>query len=65
VTAPPEGSLAPSNDGRVMLESPNDIIWELMNGRLKVPINEVERAVKALEKAKNEDSSLYWILLKE
>jgi N-acetyl-anhydromuramyl-L-alanine amidase AmpD len=42
----------------------NDIIWELMNGKYKVEITEVDNAVKALEKAKNEDSSLYWILYK-
>ena len=49
-----------------MLESGNDIVWELMNGRLKVEITEVERAVKALDKAKKntEFSSLYWILYK-
>jgi hypothetical protein len=53
-----------SNNGRMLLESANDIIWELMNGELKVPIDEVDRAVMALERAKNENSSLYWILYK-
>lgn len=48
------------------LESANDIIWELMNGSLKVPISEVGKAVKALDKAKasTEFESLYWILYK-
>ena len=46
------------------LTTANEIIWELMNGKLKVEITEVDRAVKALEKAKAEDSSLYWILRK-
>ncbi len=60
-TAPPEGSLIPSSNGRVLLESANDIIWELSQ---RIKIHEVDRAVAALEKAKNEDSSLYWILYK-
>jgi hypothetical protein len=49
-----------------MLESGNDIIWELMNGKHKVEILEVDKAVKALDKAKNtpEVASLYWILYK-
>ena len=48
------------------LESANDIIWELMHGSLKVKISEVDRAVRALENAKQsaEFSSLYWILRK-
>lgn len=46
------------------LESANDIVWELMNGPLKVEISEVDRAVDALNKAKTENSSLYWILKK-
>ena len=46
------------------LESANDIIWELMNGKLKVQISEVDKAVKALDEAKKENSSLYWILYK-
>ena len=48
------------------LESGNDIIWELMNGKHKVKISEVKRAVTALDKAKNNHdySSLYWILYK-
>ena len=48
------------------LTSANDIIWELMHGRHKVEITEVDRAVKALDKARQsaEYSSLYWILRK-
>ncbi len=46
------------------ITSANDIIWELMNGKYKVEINEVNKAVNALEIAKKEDSSLYWILYK-
>ena len=48
------------------LESGNDIIWELMYGKHKIKINEVSKAVQALDKAKtNPDySSLYWILYK-
>lgn len=48
------------------LESGNDIVWELMNGKHKVKITEVERAIKAVDKAKNDAnySSLYWILYK-
>lgn len=46
------------------LTSANDIIWELKNGPLKIEINEVDKAVEYLEKAKEEESSLYWILYK-
>lgn len=48
------------------LERGNDIIWELMNGKYKVQIDDVNRAVKALDKAKDnpEFMSLYWILYK-
>jgi N-acetylmuramoyl-L-alanine amidase CwlA len=48
------------------LETGNDIIWELMNGKHKVKIGDVKRAVVALDKAKNsqEYMSLYWILYK-
>lgn len=51
---------------KAMLESGNDIIWELMNGQYKVEITDVPRAVKSLDKAKyNADfSPLYWILYK-
>lgn len=48
------------------LETGNDIIWELMNGKYKVEIIDVNRAVAALDNAKNskEFMSLYWILYK-
>ena len=46
---------------KIMLETPNDIIWELSQ---MIEINETDRAVKALEQAKKENSSLYWILYK-
>ena len=48
------------------IETGNDIIWELMNGKHKVKIDDVNRAVVALDKAKtsNEYMSLYWILYK-
>ena len=48
------------------LTSGNDIIWELMNGKYKVKIENVDKAVKSLDKAKdNQDfNSLYWILYK-
>ena len=48
------------------LETGNDIVWELMNGKLKIKIDDVNGAVKALDKAKKtpEFASLYWILYK-
>ena len=48
------------------LTSANDIIRELMHRKLKVNITEVDRAVKALDKARQsaEYSSLYRILRK-
>lgn len=48
------------------LESGNDIVWQLMNGTPKIDISEPERAIKALDKAKNdaEFMSLYWIIYK-
>lgn len=48
------------------LETGNDIVWELMNGKHKIEINEVDKAVRALDAAKKntEFSSLYWILYK-
>ena len=51
---------------KVMLESGNDIVWELMNGKHKIEITEVERAIKAIDNAKKstEFLSLYWILYK-
>ena len=49
-----------------MLETGNDIVWELMNGKLGIEITEVERAVKALDDAKKnpDTASLYWIIYK-
>ena len=60
----PNYSLVKEN--KKMLETGNDIIWELMNGKYKLEILEVDKAVKALDKAKNmpEVASLYWILYK-
>lgn len=46
------------------LETSNDIIWELMNGEHKIEIQDIDKAINFLEKAKKEDSSLYWILYK-
>ena len=46
------------------LTSANDIIWELMHGKLKVEISDVDRAVDELDKARRVDGSLYWILRK-
>lgn len=48
------------------LETGNDIVWELMNGKHKIEITEVQRAVKAIDDAKKNEnfSSLYWILYK-
>lgn len=51
---------------KIMLETGNDIVWELMNGRHKIEITEVQRAIKAIDEAKKNAkfSSLYWILYK-
>lgn len=51
---------------KIMLESGNDIVWELMNGKHKIEITEVQRAIKAIDDAKKNAnfSSLYWILYK-
>ena len=49
---------------KMVLTSANDIIWELKNGKYKVEINEVDRAVKCLDEAKRQNNSLYWILYK-
>ena len=48
------------------LETGNDIVWELMNGKYKLKITEVDRAIKALDKAKHsqEYMSLYWMFYK-
>ena len=50
----------------VKLESGNDIVWELMNGKYKIEITEVQRAIKAIDNAKNnaEFSPCYWMLYK-
>lgn len=49
-----------------MLESGNDIVWQLMNGKPKIVINEPKRAIEALDKARDnpEFMSLYWIIYK-
>lgn len=54
------------NYGKVVLQTGNDIVWELMNGKHKIEIAEVERAIIALDKAKTnaEFTSLYWIIYK-
>lgn len=51
---------------RKMLETGNDIVWELMNGNPKITISEPAKAIKALDNAKNhpEFLSLYWIIYK-
>lgn len=49
---------------KIELTSSNDIIWELINGKLKIEINDVDMAVKCLEDAKQQNNSLYWILYK-
>lgn len=48
------------------LETGNDIVWELMNGKHKIKINEVQKAINALNKAKADPNfnSLYWIIYK-
>ena len=48
------------------LQTGNDLVWQLINGKLKVEINEPERAIKALDEARNnaEYMSLYWIIRK-
>ena len=48
------------------LESGNDIVWELMNGKHKIEITEVKRAIRAIDEAKADTryASLYWILYK-
>ena len=49
-----------------MLETGNDIVWELMNGNHKITINDPAKAIKAIDEAKNhpEFLSLYWIIHK-
>ena len=50
--------------GKKKLETGNDIVWELMNGKHKIEITEVERAIKAIDDAREANSSLYWIIYK-
>lgn len=57
------------NYGKVdkpVLETGNDIVWQLMNGEHKIEISQVDRAIKAIDAAKNDKDfmSLYWILYK-
>ena len=47
-----------ANNQKTLLTSPNDIAWELNHSYF--PITEMERFVKALEEAKQNNSSLYW-----
>ena len=48
-----------------MIESPNDILWDLINNpKLKIEISDEKRALQALTRAKEEQNSLYWILYK-
>lgn len=51
---------------KYVLESGEDIINELIHGKYKVQINEVSKAVRAVDNAKNHSTlhSLYWILYK-
>ena len=58
--------LAMLSEEKKPLESGNDIVWELMNGKHKIEITEVQRAIKAIDNAKTNAvfSSLYWILYK-
>lgn len=51
---------------KIMIESGNDIVWELMNGKYHIEINDVQRAIKQIDNAKIDGrySSLYWILYK-
>ncbi len=57
---------AVAKNATTTLESGNDIVWQLMNGTPKIEIHEPERAIKALDKAKDntEFMSLYWIIYK-
>ena len=53
-------------EDKKMLETGNDIVWELMNGNHKITINDPAKAIKAIDEAKNhpEFLSLYWIIHK-
>ena len=54
------------SEPKVKLESGNDIVYELMNGQYKIDINDVQRAIKALDKAKKDEEylPLYWMIYK-
>ncbi len=56
----------PNNRTAAPLKSGNDIVWQLMNGTPKIEITEPQRAIQALDKAKDdpEYNSLYWIIYK-
>lgn len=60
----PYNDIICEKDPKQELISANNIIWELMNGKHKVEINDVNMAVKCLEDAKQQNNSLYWILYK-
>ena len=51
---------------KVKLTSGNDIVYELMNGQYKIDISDAQRAIKAIDNAKNDEEylSLYWIIYK-
>lgn len=53
--------LIPQTDTQTDLTSANDLIWELSQ---KIKINDVSGAVLALQKAKDEDNPLYWMIYK-
>ena len=52
--------------GKSSLETGAEIVKELMGSKHKIQINEVDRAIKAVDRAKHDAnySSLYWILYK-
>ena len=54
------------SEPKVKLESGNDIVYELMNGQYKIDINDAQRAIKALDKAKKDEEylPLYWMIYK-
>ncbi len=58
--------LLKGKEEKQMLETGNDIVWELVNGKHKIEITEQKRAIEALDKAKNDPEfmSLYWIIYK-
>ena len=60
----PYDDIVSGNVFKKELTSANDIVWELMNGKCKVEINDVDAAVRCLDEAKCQNNSLYWILYK-